>query len=230
MGVLVDHGHDDHQGGRGSGEDEPVGYCLEMSTGDMRGVIRLLTAVERTQEQERMLALVRERCEKADARLREERIDLRVSVVRALEELVEGGPPSAELCPAYTYAFREAVAPHFSDTSDLGVWPRPSWFFALDSELARHGVPREVLPATFLFSGPPLRLPHPGDAVPQIGVLPAQRAALLAEAYERVLNRLDREFTETAGRFAELMRFEAEEWETARRLGRRDDTIFFWFG
>ncbi|WP_420876583.1 DUF7691 family protein, partial [Streptomyces griseoruber] len=71
-----------------------------MSTGDMRGVIRLLTAVERTQEQERMLALVRERCEKADARLREERIDLRVSVVRALEELVEGGPPSAELCPA----------------------------------------------------------------------------------------------------------------------------------
>ncbi|WP_416982840.1 hypothetical protein [Streptomyces sp. T028] len=200
-----------------------------MSTGDMRGVIRLLTAVERTQEQERMFAIVRERCEKADARLREQGIDLEVSVARALEELVEGTPPSVDLCPAYTYAFHEAVAPHFSDTTDLGAWRRPSWFFALDSELARHGVPADIRPASFLFSGPPLRLPHPGDVVPQIGVLPAQRAGALAEAYEGVLNRLDREFTETAGRFAELMRFEAEEWETAQRLGRTDDTVFFWF-
>lgn len=206
-----------------------MGYCLEMSTGDMRGVVRLLTAVERTREQERMFTIVRERCEKTDARLREQGVHLDVSVSRALEELVEGTPPSRELCPAYSYAFREVVAPHFSDTTDLGVWQRPSWFYALDSELARHGVPSEVLPAAFLFSGPPLRLPHPGDSMPQIGVLPAQRAVVLAEAYERVLDRLDREFTETAGRFAELMRFEAQEWATARRLGRNDDTIFFWF-
>ncbi|MFF4588728.1 hypothetical protein [Streptomyces sp. NPDC001388] len=201
-----------------------------MSTGDMRSVIRLLTAVERTQEQERMFAIVRERCEKTDARLREEGIGLAVPVVRALEELVEGVPPSVELCPSYTYAFHEAVAPYFSDPTDLGVWRRPSWFFALDSELARHGVPSDVRPVTYLFSGPPLRLPHPGDALPQIGVLPAQRAGALAAAYEGVLNRLDREFTETAGRFAELMRYEAQEWETARQLGRTDDTIFFWFG
>ncbi|MER5430673.1 hypothetical protein [Streptomyces sp. NPDC002588] len=206
-----------------------MSYCLEMSTGDMRGVIRLLTAVERTQKQELMYAIVRERCEKADARLREEGIALEVSVLRALEELVEGSPPSVESCPAYTYAFREAVAPHFSDTTDLGAWRRPSWFFALDSELARHGVPSEVRPASFLFNGPPLRLPHPGDAMPQIGVLPAQRAGTLAHAYERVLHRLDPEFTETAGRFADLMSFEAREWETSRRLGRTDDTIFFWF-
>ncbi|MFI7503530.1 hypothetical protein ACIBVL_34670 [Streptomyces sp. NPDC049687] len=200
-----------------------------MSTGDMRSVIRLLTAVERTREQERMYTIVRERCEKTDARLREQGIDLEVSVSRALEELVEGDPPSVDLCPAYTYAFQETVAPHFSDTTDLGVWRRPSWFYALDTELARHGVPSDVLPVSFLFSGPPLRLPHPGDAMPQIGVLPAQRAAALAESYERVLHRLDREFTGTAGRLAELMRFEADEWETARRLGRTDDTIFFWF-
>ncbi|MCX4762321.1 hypothetical protein OG562_15315 [Streptomyces sp. NBC_01275] len=200
-----------------------------MSTGDMRSVVRLLTAVERTQAQERMFAIVRERCEKTDARLREQGIDLEVSVSRALEELVEGTTPSAELCPSYTYAFHEAVAPHFSDTTDLGVWHRPSWFYALDTELARLGVPAELLPASFLFSGPPLRLPHPGDAMPQIGVLPVQRAAALAEAYERVLRHVDPEFTETVGRFAELMRFEAAEWETTQRLGRTDDTIFFWF-
>nr|WP_189941398.1 hypothetical protein [Streptomyces aurantiogriseus] len=199
-----------------------------MSTGDMRSVIRLLTSVQRTQGQERMLGIVRERCEKTDARLREQGIVLDVPVSRALEELMEG-TPSANLCPSYTYAFHEVVAPHFSDTTDLGVWSRPSWFYTLDGELARHGVPSDLRPASFIFSGPPLRLPHPGDAMPQIGVLPAQRAGALAEAYEAVLDRLAPEFTETAGRLAELMRFEAEEWETTQRLGRTDDTIFFWF-
>ncbi|WP_367322907.1 hypothetical protein [Streptomyces sp. HUAS ZL42] len=44
-----------------------------------------------------------------------------------------------------------------------------------------------------------------------------------------VLDRLAPESAETAGRFAELMRFEAEEWKTTQELGRTEDTIFFWF-
>lgn len=204
-----------------------MGHCLEMSTGDMRGVVRLLTSVERTRQQERMLGIVRERCLRADARLREQGVVPAVSVSRALEELIEG-TPSAQLCPSYTYAFHETVAPHFSDTTDLGVWPRPSWFYRLDGELARWGVPSEVRPVSFLFNGPPLPLPHPGDATPQIGVLPAQRAGALAAAYAPVADRLDPEFADVVRRFAELMAFEAQEWETARELGRTDDTIFFW--
>ncbi|KOU75589.1 hypothetical protein ADK57_06595 [Streptomyces sp. MMG1533] len=200
-----------------------------MSTGDMRDVMRLLTAVERTEKQERVLGVVRERCAKTDARFREEDIDLGVSVGQALDELIEGAP-SVETSPAYTHAFHEVVASHFSDTTDLGSWRRPSWFHRMDDELARHGVPSDLLPGVFLFSGPPVRLPHPGDAFPAIGTLPTRRAAALADAYDAVLDRLDPEYQDTARKFAELMRFEAEEWESSRQLGQTLDTIFFWFG
>ncbi|MEU2584771.1 hypothetical protein ABZ612_17800 [Streptomyces avermitilis] len=199
-----------------------------MSTGDMREVMRLLTAVERTPKQERALGIVREGCAKTDARFREQGINLDVSVEQALHELIEGVPRGARGA-AYTYAFHEVVAAHFSDPTDLGVWSRPSWFFALDDELARHGIPADLLPGSFLFSGPPLRLPHPGDAFPQIGVLPTPRAAALAAAYEAVADRLGPDYRVTARKFAELMRFEAEEWESAQQLGQTLDTIFFWF-
>ncbi|WP_432120020.1 DUF7691 family protein [Streptomyces sp. bgisy032] len=205
-----------------------MGHCLEMSTGDMRTVVRLLTSVERSEQQERTLARIRAECARTDARFREQGIDLEVSIRQALDELVDG-TPSTDLCPAYSYAFYQAVAAHFSDPTDLGTWRRPSWFYALDDELAHHGVPSDLLPGTFLFSGPPLRLPHPGDAVPAIGTLPARRAAALADAYESVLVRLSPEFRDAARRFAEVMRFEAAEWESARRRGTNPDTLLFWF-
>ncbi|MFF3819831.1 DUF7691 family protein [Streptomyces bluensis] len=205
-----------------------MGYCLDMSTGDMREVVRLLTAVERTADQERRLGLIREQCMQTDLRLREQGIAFGVSVARALEELIDG-VFSTNVCPAYMYAFRHVVASHFSDITDLGVWRQPSWFFALGDELARYGVPVDLLPGTFLFSGPPLRLPHPGDAFPQIGIFPAQRAAELAGSYEAVVHRLSPDYRDTAARFAELMRFEADEWEGAQKMGRTPDTIFFWF-
>ncbi|MFE5625705.1 hypothetical protein ACFQ8S_27010 [Streptomyces virginiae] len=55
---------------------------LEMSTGDMRVVIRLLTAVERTPEQERVLAAARERCARTDARLADHGVTPGVTVAR----------------------------------------------------------------------------------------------------------------------------------------------------
>ncbi|MFJ3439953.1 hypothetical protein ACIPM2_02040 [Streptomyces sp. NPDC086081] len=194
----------------------------------MRTVVRLLTAVERTGEQERTLARIRAECERTDARFEERGIALEVSIGRALDELVEGAV-STDRCPAYSYAFYQVVAAHFSDPTDLGAWRRPSWFHTLDDELARYGVPRELLPGTFLFSGPPLRLPHPGDAVPAIGVLPARRAAALADAYASVLARLDPQFRDAARRFTDVMRWEAEEWRKARALGTTPDTLLFWF-
>ncbi|MFF8671889.1 hypothetical protein [Streptomyces sp. NPDC015242] len=199
-----------------------------MSTGDMRPVVRLLTAVERTERQERTLARIRTECERTDARFAEQGIALDVSITRALDELAEGAP-STGLCPAYSYAFYQVVAAHFSAPADLGAWRRPAWFSTLDDELARHGVPSDLLPGTFLFSGPPLRLPHPGDAVPAIGTLPARRAAALAAAYASVLDRLDPEFRDAARRFADVMRGEAREWESACRRGANPDTLLFWF-
>ncbi|MFI8216181.1 hypothetical protein [Streptomyces sp. NPDC085932] len=194
----------------------------------MRTVVRLLTAVERTEQQERTLARIRTECERTDARFEEQGIALDVSIGRALDELIEGAP-STDLCPAYSYAFYQVVAAHFSDPTDLGAWRRPAWFGTLDDELARHGVPSDLLPGTFLFSGPPLPLPHPGDAVPAIGTLPARRAAALAGTYTSVLDRLDPEFRDAARRFADVMRFEAREWENARTRGGNPDTLLFWF-
>ncbi|CAL9335647.1 hypothetical protein SUDANB120_00161 [Streptomyces sp. enrichment culture] len=200
---------------------------LEMSTGDMRNVIRLLTAVERTPEQDRVLGAARERCARADARFEDEGIPLDVPVAQALEELLEGAP-STDSGPGYTYAFQALVAVQFSDTYDLGHWNRPSWFHTVDDEMTRHGVPGDLAPASLLFGGPPLRLPHPGDAVPCMGTFPASRAAEVVEAYEAVLDRLDPEVRETAEVLLGPMRDEAVEWEAAKAAGRTQDTIFFW--
>lgn len=205
-----------------------MGYCLEMSTGDMRQVMRLLTAVERTPEQERRAARTRERCMEQDADHRQQGISLDVSVTQALDELLAGTLTATE-GPSYTYAFHQLVAGFFSDTTDLGVWRRPSWFHSMDEELTAHGVAPDLCPGSFLFSGPPIRLPHPGDAFPSIGVFPADRAGALADAYESVLDRLGPDYRETAARFAELMSFEAEEWTSAKRMGQTPDTILFWF-
>ncbi|MFE5679411.1 hypothetical protein ACFQ7B_34240 [Streptomyces erythrochromogenes] len=200
---------------------------LEMSTGDMRDVIRLLTAVERTPEQERVLAVARERCAQIDARLQDQGITLDVPVARALEELLDGSP-SADMEPGYRYAFQALVAVQFSDTYDLGYWRRLSWFHTVDDEMTGHGVPADLAPAALLFAGPPIRLPHPGDALPAMGTFPASRAAELVQAYEAVLDRLDPEVRETAEVLLEPMRVEAREWERTKQAGRTEDTVFFW--
>lgn len=200
---------------------------LEMSTGDMRAVIRLLTAVERTPEQERVLGIARERCAGIDARFEDEGITLGVPVTQALEELLEGSP-SGDLEPGCTYAFQSLVAVTFSDTYDLGYWRRPSWFHTVDEEMTRNGVAADLAPAALLFGGPPLRLPHPGDAVPWMGTFPACRAAEVVEAYEAVLDRLDPEVRETAEVLLEPMRAEADEWEATKKAGRTEETVFFW--
>ncbi|MGR4879603.1 hypothetical protein ACIPUC_09260 [Streptomyces sp. LARHCF249] len=200
---------------------------LEMSTGDMRAVIRLLTAVERTPDQERRIGIARERCTQQDARLADEGITLGVPVAQALEELLDGSP-SADMEPGYTYAFQALVAVNFSDTYDLGYWRRPSWFHTVDEEMTRNGVPADLAPAALLFGGPPLRLPHPGDAVPWMGTFPASRAAEVVEAYEAVLDKLDPEVRETAQVLLEPLRVEAEEWESTKKAGRTEDTVFFW--
>ncbi|MGW2275336.1 DUF7691 family protein [Streptomyces yangpuensis] len=200
---------------------------LEMSTGNMRDVIRLLTAVERTPEQERVLAVARDRCAQIDARFEADDITLDVPVAQALEELLDGSP-TADMEPGYRYAFQALVAVQFSDTYDLGYWRRLSWFHTVDEEMTGHGVPADLAPAALLFAGPPIRLPHPGDALPAMGTFPASRAAELVEAYEAVLDRLDPEVRETAEVLLEPMRVEAGEWERTKQAGRTEDTVFFW--
>ncbi|MET8979039.1 hypothetical protein ABZX85_25820 [Streptomyces sp. NPDC004539] len=201
-----------------------MSYALEMSTGDMRQVVRLLTAVERTPEQEEHLGRVRERCKALDIRLQSQGVDFEVPVIRALEELIDGAP-SRNMCQAYTHAFHEVVTSCFSYTTDLGSWRRMSWFQTVSNDLARNGIPAALLPETFLFSGPPLPLPDTGDIHPRIGTLSMRRAAEAATAYTAVLDRVHPDCQDTVRRFTEAFRFEVDDW----RPHSTADTLFFWF-
>ncbi|MEU3315006.1 hypothetical protein ACGFY6_12330 [Streptomyces sp. NPDC048387] len=201
---------------------------LVMSTGSMRDPMRLLTAVERTPEQERTLATVREKCRTVDGRLHAEGIDLDVSVAQALEELLDGRV-SAEQGPGYHYALHALISAHFSDPHDLGDWARQSWFWTVDEEVSRAGIPARLALSQILLSGPPVRLPHPGDSTPWMGTFPTELAAEFVAAHEAVLDRLDREVRETVEVFLKAIRCEAEEWaSTKESLRARQDTMYFW--
>lgn len=201
---------------------------LVMSTGSMREAMRLLTAVERTPEQERTLVTVREKCRTVDGRLHAGGIDLDVSVAQALEELLDGTVSATE-GPAYHYALHALISSHFSDTYDLGDWRRQSWFWTVDEELARVGVPARLAISRILMSGPPVRLPHAGDTIPWMGTFPTELAAEFVAAHEAVLDRVDPEVRETVEIFLKAVRFEAEEWAATREDRRdRQDTMFFW--
>lgn len=201
-----------------------VSYALEMSAGDMRQVVRLLTAVERTPEQEEHLGKVRERCKILDVRLQSQGVDFQVPVIRALEELIDGAP-SRTMCPSYTYAFHEVVTSCFSYTTDLGSWRRMSWFQTVSNDLARNGVSADLLPETFLFCGPPLPLPHTGGIHPRIGTLSLRRAAEARAAYTAVLDRVHPDCRDTVRRFTEAFRFAVDDWRPRSTA----DTLFFWF-
>ncbi|MFH7600222.1 hypothetical protein WDV06_34765 [Streptomyces racemochromogenes] len=201
---------------------------LVMSTGSMRDAMRLLTAVERTPEQERTLVTVREQCRTVDGRLHAQGIDLDVSVAQALEELLDGAV-TAERGPGYHYALHALISPYFSDTHDLGEWRRQSWFWTVDEEVSRTGLPARLALSQILLSGPPVRLPPAGDSTPWMGTFPTELAAEFVAAHEAVLGRLDPEVRETVEVFLKAIRCEAEAWaSTAEGLRSRQDTMFFW--
>ncbi|MDA5283660.1 DUF7691 family protein [Streptomyces sp. NPDC054904] len=200
---------------------------LVMSTGNMRSAMRLLTAVERTPDQERCLGHVRAECARKDERLRSRGVDLEVSVAQALEQLLDGEVDGRE-GPAWTYALHALIAAHFSDTHDLGDWARQSWFSTVDEELSAAGVPPHLSISEIIMSGPPVRVPFPGDTVPWMGTFPTAEAAAFVAAHEAVFDLVEPEVRETAEYFVKAMRFEAEEWEAAEEGERVNDTLFFW--
>ncbi|MEU8773664.1 hypothetical protein [Streptomyces sp. NPDC048606] len=207
-------------------EDAAVVH-LVMSTGGMREPMRLLTAVERTPDQERTLAVVRERCAAVDERLRDRGVHLEVPAARALEELLEGDV-GAEEGAGYHYALHALISAYFSDTHDLGDLARPSWLSTVDEEMAAAGVPADLGIGEIVTSGPPVRLPSAGDGTPWMGTFPTERAAAFVAANEAVLDRVDPEVAETVGRFLKAIRFEAEQWESPGADRRTRDTLFFW--
>ncbi|MFF9500014.1 hypothetical protein [Streptomyces sp. NPDC014656] len=210
---------------------------ISYTTGDRAGAVAYLGAAERlTDEQRRVLVMMRERAEASQRDLDHQGLDWGLSIPEALQHLIEGRADAegAYAGKAYARALQHVIDHCGSDPSDLGVYSRPSTFFSLlDEQLRQHGVPADLLPHGYLFSGPPDEIPFPVPYAvdgPDIGMLPLARAKDAVDAYRAVRDRIDPDFVYDLDLLTEKLEFEHEEWESTKARGYdwyRHDTIFF---
>jgi hypothetical protein len=209
---------------------------ISYNTADKADVLAFLgTADNLTADQRRVLGTMRDLAQQRQRELDRQDIDLGLSIPDALDHLVAGHADSrAEYAAsAYHHALQVVIACNGSDPSELGVYSKPSTFFALvDEELRRLGVSTGLLLHDHLFSGPPqeipFHVPHPVDG-PHIGMFPLARAKPAADAYRAVLDRMDESFRYDVQKVIEKLEFEHEEWEYATKNldWYTQDTIFF---
>ncbi|MEV6583649.1 hypothetical protein AB0M92_36525 [Streptomyces sp. NPDC051582] len=170
----------------------------------------------------------------------------------ALEELIAGRAEStADYAGCAYYAALQIIIDHnASDPSTLGSYRSPvTYFSALDDALRAAGVPADLLPWQYVFSGPPseigFRIPSPPEGSPEIGCWPLAKAAPEVEACEAVLDRIDADrqcdgqsAEDSAGEdlvtprvlpfVAGHMRFHVREVRVGRRLCRRGPPLRPW--
>ncbi|MFW5416005.1 hypothetical protein J0910_05215 [Nocardiopsis sp. CNT-189] len=194
---------------------------LRMTNGDMDDVLAMLGPAPLDDEQRRRLAYSERAAAEVDARLDHQGIDLGLSVGAALEHLVTGDEREEDKGTSYTYAFDCLVAPFFSDVYDLGAWSRSARFFSqMGAELRKLGVPDELCPTSFLFTGPPLeaRIPHTPDG-PVLGYLHSSKAEPLVKAYGEAIGRLPADYRYAAKIFIETMEVEVDSYEYGLKQG-----------
>ncbi|MET9921596.1 hypothetical protein ABZZ04_31640 [Streptomyces sp. NPDC006435] len=161
-------------------------------------VARFLPAQDLSDEESRLLDRMRERARARQDGLDDQEVDWGLSVQDALEELVAGRADStAEYAgSAYYAALQIIIDRNASDSSTLASYRSPStFFFALDDALSAAGVPADLLPYQYIYSGPPseigFRIPRPLEGSPEIGCWPLAKAGPAVEAYRAVLDRVD---------------------------------------
>ncbi|MEV7021206.1 hypothetical protein [Kitasatospora sp. NPDC093558] len=188
-----------------------------------------------TDDQQRILAVIREMAEKSQLSLDGQGIDWGISIPDALDHLIAGHANSdaAYAAGAYYRALQHIIDCNASDPADLGVYSKPATFFSLlDKELLRLGVSSDFLMHDHLFSGPPQEIPflipYPMDG-PHIGMFPLAKAKPAADAYRTVLDLADKSFRYDLKILIDRLEFEHTEWEYAtNKIDWFDsDTIFF---
>ncbi|MEU7277446.1 hypothetical protein AB0A69_01430 [Streptomyces sp. NPDC045431] len=212
-----------------------MSHVITRKTITLSSTLAYLRGGEPTDHQRRMLDEMRQHAEATQRRLDHQDIDWGLTVPQALEHLVAGradaeGPYVGN---AYYTALLSIIECTGSDPIDVGVYSKPSTFFGrMDDELARLGVPTELLPHRILYAdlpdGIPFPIPGPVDGYPAIGHLPLSKAKAVADAYTAVLDRMDDAFTYDAKRLIEIFETEHEEWQSALRYGHTMDTLLFW--
>ncbi|MFF8717135.1 hypothetical protein ACF07T_37760 [Streptomyces sp. NPDC015184] len=161
-------------------------------------IARFLPARDLGDDGARLLESMRARARARQDGLDAQEVDWGLSVPDALEELIAGRADStAEYAGSAYYAALQIVIDHnASDSSTLASYRSPSTLFsALDDALSAAGVPADLLPCQYVYSGPPseigVRIPRPLEGSPEIGCWPLAKAGPAVEAYRAVLDQVD---------------------------------------
>ncbi|MFE5863180.1 hypothetical protein ACFQ77_21915 [Streptomyces virginiae] len=209
---------------------------VNFSMANVGQVVRFVPAGDLTADESRRLDNMRLDAKERQDDLDYQDVDWGLSVPDALEELVSGRADStADWAGCAYYAALQIIIDHnASDVSTLASYSSPvTYFSALDKALSEVGVPTDLLPYQYVFSGPPSEIgfyiPHPMDGSPEIGCWPLAKAAPAVEAYRAVLDRIDADFRYDLGELIEALDGWASEWIKGKgaRWWAEDGSMFF---
>ncbi|MGW2184147.1 DUF7691 family protein, partial [Streptomyces sp. NPDC001732] len=152
-----------------------MSQTINYSMANRGEVARFLPARDLSDEESRLLERMRVRARARQDGLDAQEVDWGLSVQDALEELIAGRADStAEYAgSAYYAALQIIIDRNASDPSTLASYRSPSTFFsALDDALSAAGVPADLLPYQYIYSGPPSEIgfciPRPPEGSPEI--------------------------------------------------------------
>lgn len=199
-------------------------------------VARFLPARDLSDDETRRLGTMREAARARQDDLDAQDLDWGLSVQDALEELIAGRADSKAdyLGSAYYAALQIIIDHNASDPETLGSYRSPYTFFsALDDALSAAGVPADLLPHQYVYSGPPseigFHIPHPLDGSPEIGCWPLAKAGPAVDAYRAVVDRIDTDLQYDLEELIKALDSWASEWNEGRDAWwwAEDGSIFF---
>ncbi|MFF1733714.1 hypothetical protein [Streptomyces sp. NPDC058247] len=199
-------------------------------------IMRFLPARDLSAEESRLLGLMREAARSHQDDLDAQEVDWGLSVQDALEHLIAGQADSTAdyAGSAYYRALQIIIDHNASDSETLGSYRSPVTFFsALDDALSAAGVPTELLPAQYLYSGPPLGIgfciPRPLEGSPEIGCWPLSQAVLAVDAYRAAADRIDTDLRYDLEELITALNGWASEWVEGRGAWWwAEDGALFW--
>ncbi|MGW6408060.1 DUF7691 family protein [Streptomyces vinaceus] len=209
---------------------------VNYSMANVGEVVRFLPARDLTADEVRRLGTMRESARARQDDLDAQGVDWGLPVQDALEELIGGRAASAaDYAGSAYYAALQIVIDHnASDPSTLASYRSPvTYFSALDDALSAAGVPADLLPYQYVFSGPPseigFRIPRPLEGSPEIGCWPLAKAVPAVEAYRAVLDRVDADLRYDVEELTKALDGWASEWVDGQGAWwwAEDGSIFF---
>ncbi|MFD9725581.1 hypothetical protein [Streptomyces sp. NPDC059072] len=209
---------------------------VNYSMANLGQVLRFVPSSDPSADESRRLDRMRTAARARQDSLDSQGVDWGLSVPDALEELMAGQADSdADYAGSAYYAALQIIIDHnASDSSTLASYRSPvTLFSALDDALSTEGVPAELLPRQYIFSGPPseigFHIPHPVDGSPEIGIWPLAKAVPAVEAYRAVLDRIEPDLRYDLEELIKALDSWASEWSEGQGAWwwAEDGSIFF---